>query len=210
MPEKNKSVGARFLDGLWGSNPLLRLGLGLCPAIAVTTNGMNAFVIAAATVAVLVCASLIISIIQKLLVDPLRVPVYMVVCAALATAAQMVMRVYCPAVNAELGMFVPLIAVNTLLLTRADALTGPMDPAGALADAIGMGLGYICAMTLLGCIREMMSFGTVFGKMVLDAGFEGSALALLPVGGFLLLGLMMGIFNLFIGKGHDGKEDRAQ
>jgi len=105
---------------------------------------------------------------------------------------------------------VPLIAVNTLLLTRADALNGPMDPAGALADAIGMGLGYICAMTLLGCIREMMSFGTVFGKMVLDAGFEGSALALLPVGGFLLLGLMMGIFNLFIGKGHDGKEDRAQ
>lgn len=206
MPENNKSLGRVLLDGLWGENPLLRLALGICPAVAVTTTGINGLAIGLATAAVLVCANLVISIIRGAVDGPFRLPLYMVIIAAFAGGAQIILRTYFPEINASLGIFVPLIAVNAMLLVRAETFAGQNGPSAALADGIGMGIGYTCALVLLGVIREVFAYGTTFGQTVFPNGFEANALALLPAGGFMLLGLLMGMFNLIAGK-RKGKED---
>lgn len=207
MPENKKSPFALLVDGIWGNNPLLRLALGICPALAVATTGINGLAIGLATAAVLVCSNLVISLIKGLISGPFRLPVIMVIIAGFAAGAQMVLKTYFPEINAALSVFVPLIAVNAMLLVRADTFAAEAGPVEALADGIGMGIGYACAMALLGVIREIFAYGSAFGKVIFTTGFEANAMALLPAGGFLLLGLLMGAFNLALGKRTDGKED---
>ena len=207
MSENNKGMDKLFLDGIWGENPLFRLALGVCPAVAATTTGINGLAIGLATAAVLVCANLLISIIRNAVGGPFRLPLFMVIIAAFAGGAQLALRTCFPEINAALGIFVPLIAVNAMLLVRAETFAGENAPAAALADGVGMGIGYICAMVLMGVIREIFAYGTCFGQTLFPNGFESNALALLPAGGFLLLGLLMGVFNLAAGKRASGKED---
>lgn len=209
MPDKNKSLGALVLDGLWGQNPALRLALGLCPAVAVTTTGYNGLVIGLATAAVLVCSELVISLVRGLVTDWLRLPTFMAIIAAFAAGAQTVLKLYYPEYNQALGIFVPLIAANTLLIMRAETFAGEVGPVAAVADGIGMGVGYACALALLGMIRELFAYGTAFCQVVFSANFEPNAMALLPAGGFMLLGLLMGLFNAVAGKPSKGKEDEA-
>lgn len=202
-------MGALVLDGLWGENPALRLALGLCPAIAVTTTGINGLAIGLATAAVLACSEFVISILRGRLADWARIPTIMVIIAAFATGAQTILKLYFPEISAGLGMFVPLIAVNTLLLVRAETFACENGPAAALADGIGMSLGYTCALALLGMVRELFAFGTAFDQVVFTTNFEPNAMALLPAGGFMLLGLLMGVYNAVAGKRSKGKEDEA-
>ena len=207
MAENNKSMGMLILDGFWGENPVLRLGLGLCPAIAVTITGYNGLAMGLAPAAVLVCSNLLISLLGRLFEGKARIPAFMVIIAGLATVAGQILSAWYPELCASMGIYVPLIAVNTLLLSRADTLAGEGNPVAAIADGIGMGLGYVCALTVLGVVRELFGFGTAFGQAVFGAGFDGNALGRLPAGGFLLLGLAMGIFNAAAGKRSNGKED---
>ena len=208
MPENKKSLGKLLLDGIWGENPVLRLALGICPALAIATTGWNGLAIGVATAAVLVCAELVISILHGLMDGPFRVPVVCVVVAALSVGAQMVLRHFYPEINAALGIYVPLIAANTLLLTRTETFAGQNGPMEALVDGVGMGIGYACALALLGAIREVFAFGTAFGDVIFTSGFEANALALLPAGGFMLLGLVMGVFNAVVSR-RKGKEDAS-
>ena len=207
MAENKKSLGRLILDGLWGENPALRLGLGLCPAIAVTTTGYRGLAMGLATAAVLLCSNLLIALVGRLFEGNARIPAFMVLIAGLAVAAGQVLNAYYPELTASMGMYVPLIAANTLLLSRAENLAAENGPVAAVADGIGMGLGYVCALTVLGVARELFGFGTAFGQVVFAGNFDGNALALLPAGGFLLLGLAMGIFNAAVGKRSNGKED---
>lgn len=206
MPENKKSLGALIVNGLWGENALMTMALGICPAVAVTTTGINGLAIGLATAAVLVCSNLVISILRGLIVDQFRKPFFAVIVATFAALAQMAMKLWYPAISADLGIFLPLIAVNGMILMRAHLFAGENGPVATLADSIGMGLGYVCAMTLMGVIRELFAYGTAFGKTVFSAGFEPNALALLPAGGFMLLGLLMGIYNCLAGKRSNGKE----
>ena len=191
-----------------GGSPLLRLGLGICPAIAVTTTAVNGLAMGVATACALVCVTLIMSLLGKLLSEGGRLPVTLTVSALFATLAQMVLRAEFPAINVALGVFVPLIAVNCLILCRADAAV-ERGPGGALVDGLVMGIRYVLALTVLGVIRELIGCGSVFGTRVLPAGYEPVLLAVLPAGGFMLCGLAMGVYRAITGKGKDDGEEAS-
>jgi len=205
MAEK-KSMGALLISGLLKENPLLRLALGLCPALAVTTTAFNGLGMGIATACVLLCTSVVVSLLRDLLPEKGRFVAFLVISAAFATLAQMVLKGWQPALCASLGIFVPLIAVNCLILNRADAFAAQNSPAAAIADAVGMGLGYIVAMTLTGAVRELLGAGTVFGQRVLAAGYQPVLLAVMPAGGLLVVGLLIGIANAIAAR-HSGKKE---
>jgi len=200
-------MGGLFSGGILGENPLLRLGLGLCPALAVTTTAMNGLGMGITTGCVLVCVSLIASIFGYFTADKGRVAVFMMLSAAFAGVAQMVLKGWYPQLAKALGVYVPLIAVNCMILGRAD-FAADNGPVRAVADALGMGIGYTCAMTVVGIVRELLASGSVFGAKVLPAGFEPVQLIGKPAGAFLVLGLLMGIFNLCF-KNKKKEDDQA-
>ena len=202
MMDKNTSNGG-LLNGIVSANPLLRLALGLCPALAVTTTAANGLGMGIATACALVCTSIITFLLGRIVSEKGRIAVFMMVSAAFATVAQLVLKAAFPALSAALGIYVPLIAVNCLLLSRAE-FASENGFGATLADAIGMGIGYICAMTVVGIVRELLGQGTLFGAAVLPA--TPVVLMALPAGGFLAVGLLMGIFNAIVGK-KDKKEE---
>ena len=202
MMDKNTSNGG-LLNGIVSANPLLRLALGLCPALAVTTTALNGLGMGVATACTLVCTSIITFLLGRIVSEKGRIAVFLMVNAAFATVVQLVLKAGFPGLDAALGIYVPLIAVNCLLLSRAEFACD--NGFGAtFADAVGMGVGYICAMTVVGIVRELLGKGTLFGATVLP----GSPVLLmaLPAGGFLAVGLLMGIFNAIVGK-KDKKEE---
>ena len=200
MAEKNTSMGGLITNGLLSENPLLRLGLGICPALAVTTRAANGLGLGLTTCCVLVCTSLLASLLGYVTSEKGRVAVFMLLSALFAAIAQMVLKGWFPALSAELGIFVPLIAVNSLILCRAEDFAANNNPAAALADAVGMGLGYTAALTVVGIVRELIGKGAIFGKAILPAGFEPMVMMALPAGGFLACGLLMGICNAVLAK----------
>ena len=202
-----KSPGALLKDGVLGGNPLLRLGLGLCPALAVTTRAANGLGLGVATACVLVCTSLVASLLGKVVSEKGRLPVFLLVSALFATVARMILRGWFPALSESLGIYAPLIAVSCLILSRAD-FAAERGPASAVADAVGMGVGYICGMTLLGVLRELIGCGTIFGAAILPAGYEPMLMLVMPAGGFLALGILMGIFNAISAK--NGKKEASK
>lgn len=206
MADRNTSLGGLFSGGILAENPLLRLGLGLCPALAVTTTAMNGLGMGIATGCVLVCVSLVASLLGYVTAEKGRIAVFMMLSAAFAGAAQMVLKGWYPALNKALGVYVPLIAVNCLILGRA-GFAADNGPVRAVTDALGMGIGYCCAMTVVGIVRELLGAGSVFGAKVLPAGCE-TQLILKPAGAFLVLGVLMGLFNLIF-KNKKKEDDQA-
>lgn len=201
----NNNLTGRFAAGLWNENPLFRLGLGLCPALAVTTRAANGLGFGIAAACALVCTSIVSALIGRLTDEKGRLPVYLMIAACFATVADLVLKGWFPALSGELGIFVPLIAVSCLLLSRADYAANNGFGA-AIGDAVGMGIGYIIAMTVLGIVRELLGYGTVFGKTILPAAYNPMVLVILPAGGFLALGLLMGICNAILGKKPEKEE----
>ena len=200
MAENNKSTGAL-------ANPLLGLGLGVCAALAVTTTAFNGLGMGIATACALILTNLIVALLAKLVSEKARLPLTALVAAGMATLVQLVLKGWFPALEASLGIFVPLIAVSCLLLNRG-GVAAASSPAAALTDGAVMGLGYICAMTVLGIVRELIGAGALFGKTVLP-GYEPMLMLALPAGGFLALGLLMGIYNAFANRHSDKKEDAS-
>ena len=203
MSEKNTSMPAAIRGGLLGENPLLRLGLGLCPALAVTTRAGSALGMGIATACALIGANAVVALIRGLLPEKGRLPVFVMVSALFATLARMVIRGWFPALAASLGVYLPLIAVNCLLLYRAESFAAENGIGAACADGVGMGLGYVCAMLAIGILREVLGHGSCFGA-ALPAAFEPMVLLALPAGGFMVLGIAMGVYNAIIHK-NDGK-----
>jgi len=180
-----------FTKGLWGENPVFRQLLGMCPTLAVTTSSVNGFSMGMATSFVLICSSTIISLIRKLIPNQVRIASYIVVIATFVTMADLFLKGNFPDISKALGPFVPLIVVNCIILGRAEAYASKHTPLQALVDALGMGVGFTLALTVLGTIREILGSGTLFGVL----NFEPWVVMILPGGAFITLGLLIGLLN---------------
>lgn len=182
--------------GLYKENPVFRLALGLCPTLAVSTSAFNSIGMGAAATFVLLGSNIIVSLIRKGIPAKIRIPCYIVVIATFVTIVDLVMHGFAPQLHKNLGIFVPLIVVNCIILGRAEAFAGKHSVGRSILDAVGMGIGFTLALLLIGVIREILGSGTVFGKMVLGSGFNPVILMILPPGAFLTMGLLLGLFNL--------------
>ena len=197
MSEK-KSLGAIIKIGVITENPTFRLVLGTCPTLAVTTCALNGLGMGAAATFVLICSNAAISALRRFIPDQVRIPAFIVVICTFVTLVQLLMQAYLPALYESLGLFIPLIVVNCIILARAEAFASKNPPLASAADGLGMGLGFTLALTLLGSIRELIGSGSIFGVQVLGASYEPMLLIVMASGGFLTFGLMLGLFNLAV------------
>ena len=189
-----------FTNGIIKENPALRLVLGTCPTMAVTTAVFNGIGMGIATMAVLVCSNLIISLINKIVPEEVRIPIYVVVIATFVTAVQMLIKAFSPALDSALGIFIPLIVVNCIILARAESFASKNPPLNSIMDGIGMGIGFTLALVLMSSIREILGAGTFFGKSLFGASFEPALIFILPPGGFLVFGLVIALVNKLTAK----------
>ena len=183
-----------ILNGIIKENPTFVLMLGMCPTLATTTSAMNGLMMGLATMAVLICSNIVISLIKKITPDMVHIPVYIVVIATLVTIVQFLLAAYLPDVNKSLGLFIPLIVVNCIILGRAEAFAAKNSPVASLFDGIGIGLGFTIGLTLLGVCRELLGSGSVFGLQLLPETYN-ILLFVLPPGAFITLGFLVAIVN---------------
>lgn len=187
--------GGRFvpevIKGLWRENPVFVAVLGLCPTMAVTNSLTNALVMGIATGGVLIGSSLLVSLARRWIPAQIRIAVYIVIIATFVTVVDYALAALLPAAHKQLGAFIALIVVNCLILGRQEAFAAKNPPGLAVADAIGMSLGFSLALSVIGFIREILGSGTLLGVRVLGEWFEPWAIMVLPPGGFLTMGLLL-------------------
>ena len=182
-------------NGILKENPVLVLLLGMCPTLATTTSAINGLSMGLATMSVLICTNFVISCIKGITPDKVRIPVFIVVIAAFVTILQMLMSAYAPdSINKALGIYIPLIVVNCLILGRAESFAAKNSPVASLADGVGMGLGFTLGLTVLGCIREILGAGSIFGFVLLPE-VTNVLLFVLPPGAFISLGYLIAVVN---------------
>ena len=181
-------------NGITKENPTFVLMLGMCPTLATTTSAINGLSMGLATMFVLICANVVISLIKKLTPDMVRIPVYIVVIASFVTLLQMVMQAYLPGIYASLGLFIPLIVVNCVILGRAEGFASKNGAVASLMDGIGIGLGFTLGLTLLGICREFLGNGSIFGITLLPETYN-MLMFVLPPGAFITLGFLVAIIN---------------
>lgn len=181
-------------NGIVKENPTFVLLLGMCPTLGTTSSALNGMSMGLATMAVLVFSNLIISLIKNLIPDMVRIPSFIVVIASLVTILQMSLKAYAPAVDDALGLFIPLIVVNCIILGRAEAFAAKNGPVASVCDGLGMGLGFTLALTLLGATRELLGTGKIFG-MTLFSEEYGALVFVLAPGAFIALGYLIAIIN---------------
>ncbi len=182
-------------NGLVKENPTFVLLLGMCPTLGTTGSALTGMSMGLATMGVLVCSNGAISALKNFIPDSVRIPAYIVVIASFVTILQMLMQAYLPALNDSLGIFIPLIVVNCILLGRAEAFASKHSVGDSLCDGLGMGLGFTCALTLLGSVRELLGTGCVFSVEVYPERF-GSLIFVLAPGAFIVLGLLIALYNV--------------
>jgi electron transport complex protein RnfE len=184
-----------LLNGLIKENPTFVLFLGMCPTLATTTSAVNGLSMGLATMAVLICTNFVISMIKSITPDKVRIPVFIVVIAAFVTILQMLMSAYAPdSINKALGIYIPLIVVNCIILGRAESFACKNTPVASIFDGIGIGLGFTLGLTILGCVRELLGAGSLFGVAILPET-TNILMFVLPPGAFLTLGYLVAIFN---------------
>ena len=182
-------------NGILKENPVLVLLLGMCPTLATTTSAINGLSMGLATMSVLICTNFVISCIKSITPDKVRIPVFIVVIAAFVTILQMLMAAYAPdSINKALGIYIPLIVVNCLILGRAESFAAKNNPVASLADGVGMGLGFTLGLTVLGIIREILGAGSIFGFVLLPE-VTNVLLFVLPAGAFISLGYLIAVVN---------------
>ncbi len=198
------SIAAEFSKGFWKDNPVFRLVLGMCPALAVTTSAFNGLGMGLCTTFVLVCSNLVISLIKNVIPDKVRIPAFIVVIATFVTVIDLVLKAYQFELHRALGIFIPLIVVNCIILGRAEAFASKNSILPSLADGLGMGLGFTLSLFFLGAIREALGSGVitvfVFGDMMLrfpvaPEGYVPAVIMILPPGAFIALGFLLGLMN---------------
>ncbi len=183
-----------ILNGMIQENPTFVLLLGMCPTLGTTTSAINGLGMGLATTFVLICSNVVLSSIKKLVPDMVRIPSFIVVIASFVTVLQMLMQAYLPSLYASLGLFIPLIVVNCIVLGRAEAFAVKNTPLDSLFDGIGIGLGFTFALTLLGACRELLGSGNIFGIDLWSKEYGALAFVLAP-GAFLVLGYLIAIVN---------------
>jgi len=187
-----------FTNGLLQENPVLVLMIGLCPLLAVSSSAIDALGMGIAATFVLALSNLAISFCRKIIPEDLRIPIFIIIIATFVTITDYVMAAYFPPLHRALGVFVPLIVVNCIILGRAEAFAYRNSVMDSLLDGVGMGLGFILVIVIIGIIREVLGNGTIFGssRFILNPGL----IMILPPGGFLTIGFLMGILNWWKGR----------
>ncbi len=186
-----------LVNGIIKENPTFVLLLGMCPTLATTTSAINGMSMGLATMAVLICTNFVISCIKKITPDMVRIPVFIVVIATFVTILQMAMAAYAPdSINKALGIFIPLIVVNCIILGRAESFAAKNSPLASIFDGIGIGLGFTLSLTTLGLVREILGSGSAFGFVLLPET-TNILLFVLPPGAFITLGFLSALFNKF-------------
>lgn len=184
-----------FSNGLIKENPTFRLVLGTCPTLALTTAVFNGIGMGIAATAVLIGSNLIISLIKKIVPNEVRIPIYIVVIATFTTIVQMLIQAFSPALDKSLGIYIPLIVVNCIIIARAEAFAAKNPVINSVMDGLGMGLGFTAALTIISTVREILGAGTFFGMPLFGESFEPILMMILPPGGFLVFGLSIAAFN---------------
>ena len=186
-------------DGILKNNPTFVLVLGMCPTLGTTTSAMNGMGMGVATMAVLIMSNLVISLIKNFIPDKVRIPAFIVVIASFVTIIEMLMQAYVPSLYASLGVFIPLIVVNCIILGRAEAFASKNGAFDSILDGVGIGLGFTLSLTVIGAVRELLGSGSVFGFSLGIADYMPLVFVLAP-GAFLVLGYLMALFNKFAKK----------
>ncbi len=183
-----------LFNGIIKDNPVFVLLLGMCPTLATTSSGINGMSMGLATMFVLVCSNMVISLLKNLIPDLVRIPAFIVVIATFVTIVEMTMNAYLPALADSLGIFIPLIVVNCIVLGRAEAFAAKNNVLSSLFDGLGIGLGFTLALTVLGLTREFLGSGKVFDYAIFPEDF-GMTLFVLAPGAFIALGYLVAVFN---------------
>ena len=183
-----------LMNGIIKENPTFVLLLGMCPTLGTTSSALNGMGMGLATAFVLICSNVVISAIKNLIPDMVRIPAFVVVIASFVTLLQMIMQAYVPALYATLGLFIPLIVVNCILLGRAEAFAAKNGPVASMFDGIGMGLGFTLGLTTLGAVRELLGTGKIFGLTICPEDYGMLTFVLAP-GAFIALGYLIAIVN---------------
>ncbi|WP_418965423.1 RnfABCDGE type electron transport complex subunit E [Cetobacterium sp.] len=192
MAKSNREI---LLNGIIKENPVFVLLLGLCPTLGVTSSSINGMAMGLATMSVIVCSNMLISMIKSFIPDKVRIPAFIMVIASLVTIVEMVMKAYVPELYKVLGLFIPLIVVNCIVLGRAESFASKNTVFKSILDGIGAGLGFTLALTLLGTIREILGNGTAFGISVTPASFTPALIFILAPGAFITIGFIIATQN---------------
>ncbi len=196
--DQTMSKFSLITKGLVKENPVFVLVLGMCPTLATTTSAMNGLMMGLATTFVLILSNIVISLIAPRVPDKVRIPVYIVVIATFVTVLQLLMQAYLPSVYETLGLFIPLIVVNCIVLGRAEAFANKNTMGDSALDGIGIGLGFTLALTVIGLVREILGSGSIFGLKLIEG--DGILAFVMAPGAFIALGYLMVLFNKFVAK----------
>jgi electron transport complex protein RnfE len=191
---------AELTKGVYKENPVFRIVLGLCPSLAVSTSVQNAIGMGAAATFVIVGSNVVVSLLRNVIPARVRIPCYIVVIAAFVTVVELVMAAYTPALSKALGIFVPLIVVNCIVLGRAEAFANKNGVWLSTLDGIGMGIGFTFALLIISTIREILGDGKLFGYMVFGPNYQPALVMIMAPGAFITMGMLIGYFNLLDAK----------
>jgi len=194
MAGKPKALSV-LTNGFLKENPTLRLLLGMCPSLAVTTLAVNGIGMGVAATVVLIGSNVVISLIRKIVPDKVRIPVFITVIAGFVTIVKMLMEAYFPDLNKQLGIFIPLIVVNCIILARAEMFASRNGPLLSALDGLGMGIGFTCALFIIGSVREILGSGTWMGMTLTADLFDPATIMILPPGGFMVMGTLIALVN---------------
>jgi electron transport complex protein RnfE len=189
------SVFRVFTNGIWRENPIFVIVLGMCPTLATSTSVENAIGMGIAASFVLIMSNIIISMIRGIVPNKIRIPCFIVVIASFVVLVELVLKAYFMPLYQALGIFIPLIVVNCIILGRAEAFASKNGVVASFFDGVGMGLGFTLALLILATIREILGLNKFFGMLVFPKGFPAAAIMILPPGGFLVVGILMGLYS---------------
>ncbi len=191
------SLSKIFKKGILDENPALRSLLGMCPLLAVTTSAINGLGMGVSSTAVLLGSNLVISLLRNFIPAKVRIPAFITVIAGFVTIVQMLLKAYLPEIDKALGIFIPLIVVNCIILARAESFASKNKPLASIVDALGMGLGFTLALVLMGSVREILGNGSFFGFNLFGENASPALAMILPPGGFLVFGIIIALINQF-------------
>ena len=192
-----KKAAERLFNGIFKENPTLVLMLGMCPTLAVTTSAMNGLGMGLSTTVVLALSNLLISILRKIIPDKVRIPAFIVIVASFVTMVELLLQAYVSSLYDALGIYIPLIVVNCIILGRAEAYANKVDPGLAFFDGVGMGLGFTIALTIIGIVREFLGAGSFFGIDIFPEAVPSIAIFVKAPGAFLVMAMLVAILNAF-------------
>ncbi|MBQ4562831.1 MAG: electron transport complex subunit E [Clostridia bacterium] len=195
---KKLNLKEQFLDGILYKNPVFVQLLGLCSMLAITTSISNAIGMGAAATAVLICSNLLISLLRKFIPKQVRIAAYVVIISGFVTAVELLIKAYLPSLDRSLGVFIPLIVVNCMILARAEAFASKNGPVASVIDGLAQGVGYTIALLVISAVREILGAGTIAGIPLFGENFKPMIIAILPPGGFIILGCLIALVNKLI------------